>query len=144
VTSFNCGMLQIWTWFLCHCYTGLLDSCGYSKKLSSPRCLVSAGAKPGWYLITTLIITVSFLQLSHVLVVASSRGSVGIDQVRSREFWASWSQVDLILSVSHLLRSLWPNLMSLCWIQSFSSKRGRSHGERPFADVSVNDHFPYT
>ena len=55
----------IWTWFQWVWYTGLLVSCGYSKKLSSPRCLVYAGAKPGWYLITTLIITVSFLQLSH-------------------------------------------------------------------------------
>ena len=106
VTSFNCGMLQIWTWFQWVWYTGLLDSCGYSKKLSSPIWLVSVGAKPWWYSITTFLFR--SYNYSMRLVVASSRGSVGIDQVRSREFWASWSQVDLTLSVSHLSWSLWP------------------------------------
>jgi hypothetical protein len=37
------------------------------------------------------------------------------------------------------------NWLSLCRIQSFSSKRDRQEPcERPFADISVNDHFPYT
>jgi hypothetical protein len=108
VTSFNCGMLQIWTWFLCHCYTGLLDSCGYSKMLSSPWWLVSVGAKPGWYSITTLIITVSFLQLSH------EAGSCKLEREcrdRPSEVKGVLSELEsgwLDMSVSHLSRSLWP------------------------------------
>jgi hypothetical protein len=79
VISFNCGMLQMWTWFQWVWYTGLLDSCGYSKKLSSPMvglCWSQASVILDYYL---YIIMFRSYNYSMRLVVASSRGSIEID-----------------------------------------------------------------